>query len=179
MCSSVLYASQITQLDGIRFTCATIKQSFSSCRTHPPNNHVWNLRLSLAWHTREQQTQSTYKGYIIPNHPPNSSFTAHPPLFSLPGYNIRVPQQQVWVPFLNPTLFSIIKKGKRICHGPLCLLYCSLVVWGTHVTLRHRERARVRVVTQPPTLGAVERRGLVRPPIQPLLLLLLSTLNWF
>lgn len=121
--SSVLYASQITQLDGIRFTSATIKQSSSSCRTHPPNNHVWNLRLSLAWHTREQQTQSTYKGYIIPNHPPSSSFTAHPPLFSLPGYNIRVPQQQVWVPFLNPTLFSIIKKGKgfAMVHSASCI----------------------------------------------------------
>lgn len=58
-------------------------------------------------------------------------------------------------------------KRKRICHGPLCLLYGSLVVWGTHVTLRHRERARVRVVTQPPTLGAVEQRGLARPPNQP------------
>lgn len=47
-------------------------------------------------------------------------------------------------------------------------LYGSLVVWGTHVTLRHRERARVRVVTQPPTLlSPVVRRGLTRPPIQP------------
>lgn len=76
------YASQITQFEVIRVTCAIIKQSFFACRTHPPNNHVWRLRLSLAGHTREQQTQSTYKGYIIPTHPQLFLHCPSPIIFS-------------------------------------------------------------------------------------------------
>lgn len=58
------------------------RQSFIACRTHPPNNHVWRLRLSLAGHTREQQTQSTYKGYIIPTHPQLFLHCPSPIIFS-------------------------------------------------------------------------------------------------
>lgn len=75
----LFYMHYESQFEAIRFTCINIKQSFISCGTYPPNNHTRCLRLSLAWHTREQQTQSTYKGYIIPT--PSSSSTAHPPLF--------------------------------------------------------------------------------------------------
>lgn len=69
------------------------------------------------------------------------------------------------------------KKHKRIFHGPLCLLYGRVVVWGTHVTLRHRERTRVRVVSQPPP-SHPQHCGAQRPyeaSNPPQLLLLLHT----
>ncbi|KAG7228159.1 hypothetical protein INR49_013442 [Caranx melampygus] len=82
-------------------------------------------------------------------------------------------RKEMWVPFLNLTLFCIIKKGKGFAMVHSASLYGSLVVWGTHVTLRHRERARVRVVTQPPTLlhsTVEERPGKASNPPQLLLL---------
>ncbi len=136
--------------------------------------------MSIPWpgmtHKTTAQSQSTYKGYIIPSlllHCPS-------PILSLPGYNTGLPQQKGDVGAISKSNSLLhYKKRKRICHGPLCLLYGSLVVWGTHVTLRHRERARVRVVTQPPTLGAVEQRGLARPPIHPSPSSSSCKLNWF
>lgn len=90
-------------------------------------------------------------------------------------HNTATNMNETWVPFINPVLFSIIK-GKRICHGRICLLYGSLVVWDTHVTLRQRERARVRVVTQPPQPQpcGVRRPDEASNPPQLLLLLTLK-----
>lgn len=69
------------------------------------------------------------------------------------------------------------KKEKGFAMVQSCLLHVSLAVWGTHVTLRHRGRARVRVLTQPPTLSTVEPQRpckASKPPL-PLLLLLWDT----
>lgn len=77
--NTILKVLQITQFEAIHFTCINIKQPFISSRTYCPNNHSRRLCLSLAWHTRKQQTHSTYKGYIIPTLP------ALPPL-PIPHY---------------------------------------------------------------------------------------------
>lgn len=122
-------------------------------------------------HKKAAESQSTYKGYIIPP----------PPLLPIPhSFSARLQhktattEKEMWVPFLNLTLFCIIKKkGKGFAMVHSASLYGSLVVWGTHVTLRHRERARVRVVTQPPTLlhsTVEERPGKASNPAQLLLL---------
>lgn len=80
----------------------------------------------------------------------------------------------MWVPFSESNSLLHYKKGKGFAMVHSASLYGSLVVWGTHVTLRHRKRARVRVVTQPPTLllsTVEERPGKASNPPQLLLLL--------
>lgn len=126
---------------------------------------------SPAWHdTRKQHRANPLtKGTKYP--PSCSSSTAHPPFFFCQATTQDCHNRKdMWVPFLNPTLFCIIKR-KRICHGPLCLLYGSLVVWGTHVTLRHREREQgwESLPNPPPSaLWSTEAwRGLQSTPTPP------------
>lgn len=174
--NTILYVLLITQFEVSRFTCLNIKQPFISSWTYCPSNHGRRLRLSLAWHTRKQQTQSTYKGYIIPT--PQLFLHCPSPIISLPGYNIRVPQQQVWVPFLNPTLFSIIKREKDLPWSTLPpVLQPGCLGHPCDPETERESKGESRYPTPHPQRCGAQRPGRASNPAQ--LLLLLSTPNWF
>lgn len=164
--NTLSYVLQITQFEVISFTCINIKQPFISSRTYSPNNHARRLRLSLAWHTRKQQTQSTYKGYTIPT--PQLFLLCPSPIISLPGYNIRVPQQQVWVPFLNPTLFSIIKREKDLPWSTLPpVLQPGCLGHPCDPETERESKGESRYPTPHPRRCGAQRPGKASNPAQP------------
>lgn len=110
-----------------------------------PNKHIWCSCLffsGLAWHKKRHRgpihLQRVHNNPLRPLSPlpiPHS-FSA-----MLQHKTATTVKRDVGAVYKSSSLLHYQKKkGKRICHGPLCLLYGSLVVEGTHVTLRHKER---------------------------------------
>lgn len=91
-----------------------------------------------------------------------------------------MPQQQVWVPFLNPTLFSIRKREKDLPWSTLPpVLQPGCLGHPCDPETERESKGESRYPTPHPQRCGAQRPGKASNPAQLLLLLLLSTLNRF
>lgn len=121
-------------------------------------------------HKKTAQSQSTYKVYIITP----SCFIAHPPFFLCQATTQECHnRKEMWVPFLNPTLFCIIKKEKDLPWSTLPPVWQPGCLGHPCDPETQREsKGESRYPTPHPQRCGAQRPGKASNPTQLLLLLL-------
>lgn len=130
---------------------------------------------SPAWHDTQENSTEPIHLQRVHNTPPSSS-TAHPPFFLCQAATQDCHnRKEVWVPFLNLTLFCIIKKEKDLPWSTLPPVWqpgCLGHPCDPETQRESKGESRYPTPHPPPQHCGAERPGEASNPPQLLLLLL-------